>query len=175
MNGSIMPDILKVLRNGLGNRNLHQRDAEALHQVNGIIVGTVGGSKAGHSHAHDPFAVHLQFVEGLHANEQSQRGIESTADTHNHFLGMGVLNALGQSHHLNAENLLTRLLHVSRLRNEGMRIYLTNQLEVTRLNAVGIDNLCRIGMLRIHIGTISASLRTEFLHVNLRDHHLGFH
>ena len=83
-------------------------------------------------------------------------------------------DAFGQTHYLNTENLLTGLLHVGSLRNEGMGIHLTNQLEVTRLNTMGIDNLGRITVLSIHIGTVGATLRTEFLHIYLRNHHLWF-
>ena len=87
---------------------------------------------------------------------------------------MGVLNTFGQAHHLNAENLLTSLLHIGGFRDKGMRIHLTYQLEVAWLNAMSIDNLCRIAMLSIHIGAVGATLRAKLLHIYLRYHQLGF-
>ena len=77
-----MADIFKMLRNSLGNTDFANGNTERIHQRHRIMMGTVGGTKARHGDTDDALALKPQFVEGLHRDEQCQRGIESAADAY---------------------------------------------------------------------------------------------
>ena len=166
----------------LGDADFTDGDAETLHQRDGIVVGTVGGSESRHSDTDDALAVHAQFIECFHANQQSQRRVESSADANHHGLGMGMYDALRQTHHLDIEDLLAGSLHVGSSWDERMRIHLSLQYKITdilgRMCIYHGDTklLIEHGIfdisLGIHVGRIGATLRTELLHIYLSHNHL---
>ena len=182
MHAGIMTDILKMLGHRLGDADFPDGNAQTLHQRDGIIICSIGGSETWHGNTHDATAVHLQLIECLHADEQGKGGIQSAADTHYHRLGMGMYDALGKTHQLDIENLLAGGIHIAAGRNERMRIHLTLQHELAFvLGRIGIDvtdvelsaeNRIFDVTLGVDIGGICATFRTEFLHINLCDNHL---
>ena len=166
-----------MLRHALGNANLANGHPEVVHQVDGVVIGAVGGAKARHGYAHYALAVELQLIEGLHANQQGQRGVESTADAHHHVLGMGMDDALGESHDLYVENLLTRLSHGLIRRRERLRFYVALQHKVAQLRRLGLDKtdvLTDHAALRVHKCGVVATVGPEALHVDLGLHDLRF-
>ena len=177
-----MTDILKMLGHSLGDADFTDGDTQALHQRDGVVVGAVSGSETWHGNTQDATAVHLQLIECLDADEQGKGGIQSAADTHYHRLGMGMYDALGKTHQLDIENLLAGGIHIAAGRNERMGIHLTLQHELAFiLGRIGIDvtdvelsaeNRIFDVTLGVDIGGICATLRTEFLHINLRNNHL---
>ena len=79
-----MTDILEMLGHRLGDADFTDADAKTLHQRDGIIICSIGGSETWHGNTHDATAVHLQLIECLHTDEQGKGGIQSAADTHYH-------------------------------------------------------------------------------------------
>ena len=129
-----------MLGHRLGDADFPDGDAQTLHQRDGIIICSIGGSKTWHGNTHDATAVHLQLIECLHTDEQGKGGIQSAADTHYHRLGMGMYDALGKTHQLDIEDLLAGGIHIAAGRNERMRIHLTLQHELAFvLGRISID------------------------------------
>ena len=97
MDGSIVANIGEMLLDSLGNRYLHLRDAQCLHQRGGIIVGTVSRSETRHSNTDNALAVVTETVEGTHTNQQSQCRVEAATDADDNVLTIGMNESFGQS------------------------------------------------------------------------------
>ena len=128
----IVADVLEMLGDGLGNTDLAYGDAQRLHQLQGVIIRAVGGAEAGHGDADDAAAVEAQLVESLHGDKQRQRGVETAADADNGLAATDMVEALGQTGHLNVENLVAGLLHLIFGGDEGMRVDGAHEFEIAR-------------------------------------------
>ena len=76
----VVTNILKVLLHALGYANFLHVDSQVFHHHDGIVVSTVGGTKARHGNTYNSLSWITQLIERFHANEQGERGIQSTAD-----------------------------------------------------------------------------------------------
>ena len=176
VNGGVVTYVLEVLEYGLRNVYLANGDAESLHEFQGVLVGAVGGSEARHCDAHDALSRQSQFVEGLHADQQRQRGVEAAADAYDDSLGIGVDKTFCESAHLDVENLVVVVGSILALRHERCGIEGAQQFEVARLYGVAVDDvkvyLCRLALC-VDIGAVGATFHTQAVDVNLTYHHLG--
>ena len=69
MHTGILTDIFKVLGYRLGNTDFLDGDTEALHQRDGIVVGSVCSSETRHGDTYDTLSVHLEFIKSFYTNE----------------------------------------------------------------------------------------------------------
>ena len=167
MDGSIVIDIAEMLSNSCCNTNLADGNTKCLHQLQSVVIGAIGGSKSWHCDAHDALAVETKLVERLNGNKQSECRIQSAADADNSLLTIDMIQALYQSHNLYVENLLARCLHILALRNEGIRIDVASEFELS-LGCLLADYL--VGMcatLCIDECGVGAALNMQRLDVNL--------
>ena len=65
--GHVVVYVLEVLDAGILDADFVHGDSEGRHQVEGIVIGTVGSAESRHGDAHDSLAGEAQLVEGLHA------------------------------------------------------------------------------------------------------------
>ena len=182
MNGSVVAYVLEVLEDGLADIDFADGDAQTLHESEGVLIGAVGGAEARHRDADDVLAVIAQLVERAHSDEQRQRGVKPAADADDDAPATGVDQSLGESHSLNAEDVVAALCHVAFLGNEWQRIDGAFQLEVARrVGAAVVDaNLLSAGLhvilqvaQGIDVGGVGTSLVPHALDVDLLDHHLA--
>ena len=145
------------------------------------MVGAVGRAEARHGHGDDLFAVDPQAVEGAHADEQSEGGVESAADADDDRLGMGVGDAFAEAERLDVEDLLAGSPHVVGLRDEGVGIHFAQQLPLLlqRLRQYGlVDDAGVAPLLRpecalcIDIGAVATALGAQAVDVDLTHHQL---
>ena len=78
-----------------------------------------------------------------------------------------MIEALGQSQHLDIQNLLTRGLHICLLWNEGVGIDVTDQFEIARLHRLGNDLMRCSLTLGIDERGVMPPLCTQTLHIHL--------
>ena len=184
MHVDVVTNILKVLFYALGYANFLHVDSQVFHHHDGIVVSTVGGTKARHGNTYYTLSWITQLIERFHANEQGERGIQSTADTHDDTFTIGMNHAFSQSHDLNIENLLTTTCHVFWFRYKWQWVYLTFKNEITRSIGTTIhDGNWQTGVfeikfqvsLRIHVSGVGSTLWAQSFHVNLCGLHLIFH
>ena len=162
-----MINIAEVLGNSCRNADFADGNTQGFHQLQGIVIGTIGGTKAGHGDTDDALAVETQLIERLYGYEQRQGRIQTTADTDNSLFTIDVVQTFYQAHHLDAENLLARLLHVLGLWNKGIRIDVAHQLELTLRCSLAGD-FASVGItLRIDKSGIGAALNLQRLNINL--------
>ena len=69
-------------------------------------MGAVGSAESGHGDTIDATAVERQIVEGAHAHEKGESGIESATDAYDNILASRVMKTLGKSRHLDVEDFL---------------------------------------------------------------------
>ena len=163
----ILTDILEVLRHCLRNTDLTDSDTQSLHQFHGIVISTVCCSETRHRDADDTLAVESEFVESLHGDKQGQRRIEATADADHDLLGIDMIETFAETCYLDAEYLLTGILHILGLRDKRMGIDGTLQLEVA-LGSSLAGNLLGMGVaLGIDECRILTTLRAQTLHIHL--------
>ena len=173
MDRGIVTDILKMLIDGSGNGNLHLRDAQRLHERGSIVVGTIAGTEAWHGDTDYSFTIQSQFVECAHANQQSQRRVQSTADAQYDVLAVGVQQSLGQCRCLDVQYLLTGVAHLLVRRNERVWVDLTGQLERLAKGSL-CRNMFSMGTtLRIDERRVGITLGAQALHINLCALQLG--
>ena len=89
-------------------------------------MSTVGSSKSGHRHSNDALAVQPQLIERTHADQQRQRGVQSTTDTYHHMFTMGVRQSFGKTGSLDIQYFLAGLCHLRMGGDEGMRVDITD-------------------------------------------------
>ena len=164
---SILTDILEVLGNGLGDADFLDGYAQSLHQLEGVVIGAIGGAETRHRDTDDALAVESEFVERFYCYEQRQCRIESAADTHNSLLAVDVIQALNQSHHLDIQYLIAILLHVFGLGDEGIGLDVTIQLEWTWGSLFAADFAGMSTTLSIDKGGVGAALNMQGFDVNL--------
>ena len=121
----ILTDILEMLGDSLGDTDLTDGDTQGLHEFDGIVVGAVGSTETWHRNTDDSLTIEVEFIERLYGNEQSQRGVESAADTNHGLLGIDMIESFGKTCHLDIQNLLAGCLHILVLGDKRMRIDLT--------------------------------------------------
>ena len=85
-------------------------------------MGTVCRSESGHRHTNDALAVQSQLIERTHADQQRQRGVQSTTDTNHHMFTMGVRQSFGKTGSLDIQYFLAGLCHLRMGGDEGMWI-----------------------------------------------------
>ena len=159
--------ILEMLCDSLCDTDLTDGDTQGLHQLDGIVVGAIGGAETWHCDTDDTFTVQVKFIEGFDGYKQSQRGIETATDADNRFLGVDMIKALCKTCHLNIENLLTGRLHILVFGNKRMGIDRTLQYKVSWLYWF-TSNLHSMRMaLGIDVGGVLATLYAQLLDVDL--------
>ena len=99
MNGHRLPDV-----------DLLQGSSQLLCQLAGIVIGSVCGSEAGHSHCKNIFPIKAKKVEASSRYQQCQRRIQTTRHPDHCLLAAGMLIPLFQSQRLDGKNLLAALL-----------------------------------------------------------------
>ncbi len=103
----IVPDVGKVLRSDIADRNLVGSNAELLHHSEGILISAVAGAEARHSDTEDTLAVVAEVVRRQDANQKCQRGIQTARDSDDDRLGMCMLPTAHQSARLDREDIHT--------------------------------------------------------------------
>ena len=88
-------------------------------------MGAVGSTETWHRNTDDSLTVEVEFVESLHGDEQSQRGVKSATDTDHGLLGIDMIESFGETCHLDIQDLLAGCLHILVLGNKRMGIDLT--------------------------------------------------
>ena len=138
-----------------------------------------GGAKAWHGDAHDALAVELELVESLYADKERESGVESAADAQHHRLGMSVQYAFGETHHLDVENLVARLLHVAIGRYERVRVHISLEREIVGhgggLGTAYVYLLAYHAALGVYEGGVAPPVGVELFHVDLREDELAVH
>ena len=87
-----------------------------------------GGAEARHRHSDYPLAVKLQPVKGTGGHKQGKRRIQSAGNPDNQTFASGSLETLGQSRHLDIDNLVTPAVYLIVIpRDEGMGVYRAEQ------------------------------------------------
>ena len=114
--------VFEMLLTCFGDADFADGHAQALHEVDGVCVGAVGGAEAGHGDSDDASTVEPEAVEGMNADEEGQRGIQAAADAEDNGLGMGVGDAFAQSFRLHAEDFFTPRAQFFSTGDEGKRI-----------------------------------------------------
>ena len=106
------------------NRNLLAGNAQCLHQLPGIAVGAVRGTKAWHCDAASIAHWTAKPPHCLHCHQQGQGGIQSPGYAYNRF-GIDSLQPLGKAGYLEIENRIAPLHTVLAIdRNKGKLIEL---------------------------------------------------
>ena len=170
----VVADILEMLSYALGYRYLAYCDAEALHERDGIVVGTVGSAEAGHSDTNYSLTVVAKLVECLDTYQQRKSRVQATTYAKYHTLGACVYKAFGKTTYLNRENLIARSKHIIACRYEWMRIDATHKRKVARLYGICRNDSHRI----IIIGTclyercVLTAFGAQLVYINLIYHEL---
>ena len=115
----VVAQVFEMLLTCFGDADFADGHAQALHEVDGVCVGAVGGAEAGHGDSDDASTVEPEAVEGMNADEEGQRGIQAAADAEDNGLGMGVGDAFAQSFRLHAEDFFTPLAQFFSTGDEG--------------------------------------------------------
>ncbi len=179
VDGRVVTDVTEVLSDGLGNVYLADGDAKFAHERHGVVVGAVGSSESRHGDPYDASSVKAEEIEGAHAYQQCECGVESAADAHDDMLCVGVVEAFGESHDLDGEYLLAACRHIAGGGDERMRVDGAQQLPFLLGVAghLGIDEARLSGYhpraLCVDVGGISPALRAQPLYINLTDDELG--
>ena len=163
----VVADVFKVLGDSLGDAYLADRHLQGLHQFHCVVVGTVGGAEARHRDADDTLTVEAQLVEGLHRHEQCQCRVEAAADANDRLLGVDVIEALGESCHLDVQDLLTAVGHILRLRDKRMRVDLACQLKLFWRHGLAYRLLGVSVALGVDKRGVGTPLGAQHLHVDL--------
>ena len=179
-----MTNILKVLLHRFGNVDFPHVNTQILHHHDGIVIRAVSSTKPRHGYTHDVFARIAQLIEGLDADKQGKRGIQSTTNAYDNLFAMGVNHTFCQAHHLNIENLLTTTSHILRLRNKWQWIKLTLKHKVAwRVRTAiresnGKTRVFKVELqvaLGIHVCGIGTTFRAQTFYIYLHGTHLVFH
>ena len=93
----IVAYIQKMLGDGLGDADFTNGDSQHLHQLQGIVIGTVGSAESRHGNTNDAATLQPQLVEGLYGDEQRQGGVKSATDTDNGLGAADMVEALGEA------------------------------------------------------------------------------
>ena len=171
----VVTNVVEVLDASLLDAYLANSDAEQLHEVHGIGIGTVCCAEARHCDAHDAASVFVQSVECSDANQQGKRRVKTATDAHHNGLGIRVHDAFSQSFCLDVEYLLAAFVEACSTWYKGMGIDDSGQRERTSRNALCIDDVgltfagCSCGESRV-----PSAFGTNPLHINLRFEHLCF-
>ncbi|MPN11571.1 hypothetical protein SDC9_158874 [bioreactor metagenome] len=64
-----MVDVFEMLHTGIFDGDLMHGDTQRLHQLQGVIVGTVGSAESGHGNTHHLFTVIAKFISCFYANQ----------------------------------------------------------------------------------------------------------
>ena len=80
----VVADVLEMLLNALCYRYLIHSHSEALHECYGIGMRAVRRAESRHGDADDALARQLHLVEGVDADEQCERRVKASANTHYH-------------------------------------------------------------------------------------------
>ena len=156
-----------MLGNGFGNADLTDGDTQRLHQFQGILIGTIGGSETRHRDTNNALAVNIKFVESFHRHEQSQCGIESTTDANHGLLGIDMVETLNETSHLDIQDFLAGGLHVVVFRNKRMGIDITRQNKVAWRDMLESCLKSMGTSLGIDERSVLTTLSTQFLDVDL--------
>ena len=165
----VVPDVLEMLSDGLDNADFTLLDLQQRHQLQGVLVGAVGGSEARHRDADNAVAVEAEFVERPDGDQQGQRRVESAADADDGTAASDMVQPLGQSQCLYVQDLFARLAHLVGLRDERVTADGAHQFKITRLDGLTLHHTGRSAALCIDERRIAAALRAEPFHVNLCD------
>ena len=104
-----MPDVCKVQGNRFPDVDFLAGNAQGAHQFPGIVVGAVGGAKAGHGHAVHIRGRSSQLAHGLHRHQQGQRGVKAAGNADDSVGIADDCQPLFQARNLHLENLHTAL------------------------------------------------------------------
>ena len=132
-----------MLQAGSFNGNFAGGNPQRIHQIEGILIGAVGRTEAGHGDTQYIFARKSQHIKCFYADKQCQGGIKSPRNSHNNLLRMGMQHPFGQSGYLNVEYLLATFGQRRAFRHKRMRIYRTCKCTLYRCRIKG--NTYRFG------------------------------
>ncbi len=169
-----------MLYAGIGNGYFADACAQKLHQIGGIGIGTCSGSEPWHCDTYNAFPAHAQPVEGTHTDQQSQRGVQTSADADDSCLSLGMEQTLGQAFYLYANDLFTTLVQGCATGHKGMSIDASAQFKTGIIeNGMTVDDLIRL-VAGITACTcckrrIEATFVTKFLYVYLTHRQLRLH
>ena len=104
---SIMSDITEMNRHGLFDVHFSQSCSQLSSEITGIPIGTVCGSKTGHSDCRDAFPAQSQIIKRPGGHKKCQCGIQTSGNTKNCTAAMSVFQTFFQSHCLDRKNFIT--------------------------------------------------------------------
>ena len=91
----VVIDIFEMLNNGIADRDIELGNAELVHELYGIGVGTVRGAETGHRNANHLLAAHAYHICREAGSQEGQGGIESATDAEHYRLCMRMLPTFG--------------------------------------------------------------------------------
>ena len=175
--GHVVVDILEVLDAGILDADFVHGDSEGRHQVEGIVISTVGSAESRHGDAHDSLAGEAQLVEGLHAYQQGKGRVQTSGNAHYHGLAIGVNQSLGQAHYLNFEDFFATLVQHVAFRHERTRVDGTGQYQVALVYQFGAYvNRCFV-LASSFVGRksgVGATFVSDAFHIDFADNQLLF-
>ena len=141
MNVDVMADITEMERHSLGNVDFTNSDTQLLHELQSVMIGAVGSTKARHGDADDTTTVKAQLVERFNRYQQGQCRVKTSTDAHHGFGGVQVVKSLGKSRNLDIQDFLARFLHLVFFWNKRMRIDSADELKVTGHNRLTVNEI----------------------------------
>ena len=167
----IMIDVMQVLGYYVAYRYLVDGNAQFIHQIDGIAIGTIRSAKAGHSYTQYAVTGITKHVGRLHRYNQRQRTVQSAAYPHHERLRMCMLPTTCQSRCLDGQHIHTISILFIFNRQKRCRI----ERAVNGFGkAFGVLDRSNIDLAEMSLAVfgevrISLSVGTQALHINLAD------
>ncbi|OPZ96769.1 MAG: hypothetical protein BWY72_01510 [Bacteroidetes bacterium ADurb.Bin416] len=100
-----MADVFEVLFDSLTYADFTHGNTQSPHQFQRVLIRSTGGAEARHSDTGDVGSRPTQFIHGFDSHQQSQGGIKTAGNAHDHVFATSVCETLGQTLHLNGYDL----------------------------------------------------------------------
>ena len=167
MHRIVLSDIREMYIDCILDIHFHKLRAKTTDQIDRIIICAIRCTESRHRYRSNPLAILSKQIKRTNRDKQRKRGIQSTRDS-NHGSCTGMFQTFLKSHRLNHQNLITTLIPLILIsRYKRRRINIAGQFRLLRLQFKGSLYIAILRRKRRH----PASLRDQFLHIDLRVDH----
>ena len=172
-----MINIFKMLDASIAYTDFFRRYLQWTHQIQSIMISTVGCSKSRHRNADNTLSGQSKFIERFYTYQQSQCRIQSTGNADNYRFTSRMYQTLSQSRYLNWKDFLTAFIkQLTSCRNKRMRFHRTCQCKIfIRFSHFNWNTLYRIVFICPYASSksrIHHSLSSQTFDINFTDNQL---